>query len=282
METQLQEIREQQKAAWNKFSPGWKKWDSEILDFMRPFANEIIDLIKPEGSQVILDVAAGTGEPGLSIAAMLSKGKVIITDLADDMLNIARENADKKGIKNVEFRACDVSELPFDDNTFDAISCRMGFMFFPDMLLAAKEMHRVLKPGGKIAIAVWSLPEKNFWVTAVGGTINRNMELPPPPAGAPGMFRCAQSGLMMDIFNEAGFKHISEKEVIGKLNCGTPEVYWSMMTEIAAPFVAALSNADDTTKEKIKHEVFGLVNEKFPNGNVIIDGSALIVYGEKL
>jgi len=281
MEPKLQEIREQQKAAWNKFSPGWKKWDFEILDFMRPFADEIIALINPKGSEVILDVAAGTGEPGLSIASMLSGGKVIITDLAYDMLTIARENAIKKEIPNVEFHACDVSELPFADNTFDAISCRMGFMFFPDMLLAAQEMFRVLKPGGKIAIAVWSVPEKNFWVTAIGGTINRNMELPPPAPEAPGMFRCSRPGFMMDIFSQAGFKHISEKEVIGKLNCRAAEVYWNMMTEIAAPFVAALSYANDAMKEKIKHAVFTLINERYPEGNVIIDGDALIIYGEK-
>ena len=281
MEPKLQEIREQQKAAWNKFSPGWKKWDFEILDFMQPFADEIITLINPKGSEVILDVAAGTGEPGLSIASMLSGGKVIITDLAYDMLTIARENAIKKEIQNVEFHTCDVSELPFPDNTFDAISCRMGFMFFPDMLLAAKEMFRVLKPGGKIAIAVWSVPEKNFWVTAIGGTINKNMQLPPPALEAPGMFRCSRPGFMMDIFSQASFKHISEKEVIGKLNYGTAEIYWNMMTEIAAPFVAALSNADDAMKEKIKHEVYSLINERFPEGNVIIDGDALIIYGEK-
>jgi ubiquinone/menaquinone biosynthesis C-methylase UbiE len=281
MEPQLQEIREQQKASWNKFSPGWKKWDHEILDFMRPFADEIIRSINPKGSDVILDVAAGTGEPGLSIAAMLSDGKVVITDLADDMLTIARENAFRKGITNVEFKACDVTELPFYDNTFDAISCRMGFMFFPDMLLAAKEMYRVLKPGGKIATAVWSGPEKNFWVTAVGGTINRNMQLTPPPPEAPGMFRCSKSGLITDIFQQAGFKNTTETELTGKLNCGTADVYWNLITEIAAPFVSALSNADDAMREKIRQEVFTLVNEKFPQGNVIIDGNALVIAGEK-
>ncbi|WP_163409045.1 class I SAM-dependent methyltransferase [Flavobacterium ajazii] len=281
MEAQLQEIREQQKASWNKFSPGWKKWDHEILDFMRPFADEIINSINPRGSDVILDVAAGTGEPGLSIAAMLSDGKVVITDLADDMLTIARENAFKKGITNVEFQACDVTELPFYDNTFDAVSCRMGFMFFPDMLLVTKEMFRVLKPGGRIAIAVWSGSEKNFWVTAIGGTINRNMQLVPPSPEAPGMFRCSKSGLMTDIFEQAGFKDVAEKELTGRLNCGTAEVYWDMMTEIAAPFVAALSNADEVMREKIKQEVFILINQKFPNENVIIDGNALVIAARK-
>lgn len=281
MEQQIWEMSEKQKASWNQFSPGWKKWDTDILDFMKPIADEMIDLLKPKGSEIILEIAGGTGEPGLTIATMLNGGKVIITDLANNMLDVAREKVSKSGITNVEFRECDVSELPFADNTFDAVSCRMGFMFFPDMLLAAKEIHRVLKPGGRFATAVWSSPEKNFWVTAVGGTINKNMQLSPPPPGAPGMFRCANSGLMMNILKEAGFKNTLERELTCKLKCGTAADFWTMMTEIAVPFVAALNNADNAMKEKIKEEVYELVNEKYPAGNIIMDGSSIVIYGEK-
>lgn len=60
---------------------------------MKPAADGIVNLLKPAGSQLILDIAAGTGELGFSIASMLIEGKVIITDLSDEMLNIARENA---------------------------------------------------------------------------------------------------------------------------------------------------------------------------------------------
>ena len=100
------------------------------MDFLKPFGDEIIQQLNLKGTDVVLDVAAGTGEPGLTIASKLKKGKVVITDLADDMLVIANENATKAGINNVEFKVCDVCELPFADNTFDAISCRIGFMFF--------------------------------------------------------------------------------------------------------------------------------------------------------
>ena len=281
MEAQLEEIREQQKASWNKFSPGWKKWDDLMMDFLKPPGDAIIRLIQPKGNDVVLDIAAGTGEPGLTIATMLSGGKVIITDLADDMLVIAKENAAARGIHNIETLACDVCELPFPDNTFDAISCRFGFMFFPDMQLAANEMARVLKPGGRIATSVWCGPEKNFWITAIGGTINRNMQLPAPPPEAPGMFRCAKSRLIENVFKQAGLHHTSEEEVSGKLKASTVDTYWTMMTELAAPFVAALSKADDTMRAKIKEEVFALVNEKYPDGNIIIDASSMIIYGEK-
>lgn len=281
MEQYLVEIREQQKASWNKFSPGWKKWDDLTMSFLKPMGDEIIRLLNPKDADVVLDIAAGTGEPGLTIATMLKDGKVIISDLSEEMLEIARENATKRGIKNIETRACDVCELPFSDNTFDIISCRFGFMFFPDMHLAAKEMVRVLKPEGRIATSVWSVPDKNFWLTAIGGTINRNMQLPQPPPEAPGMFRCAKSGLIQDLFQQVGLKNTSEKEVTGKLKSGTTDVYWNMMTEVAAPFVAALSKADDAMKEKIKQEVYQVVNQKYPDGNIIIDASALVIYGEK-
>jgi len=113
------------------------------------------------------------------------------------------------------------------------------------------------------------------------GTINKNMELPALPPGAPGMFRCAKDGLIADLFSQAGLKNITQKEITGKLNCQTTDIYWNMMTEIAAPIVAALSKADEATKEKIKREVYHAVDQRYPEGDVVIDSSALVIYGEK-
>jgi len=281
MNQQLEEIRDQQKQSWNKFSPGWKKWDHLMMDFLNPMGEAIINFIKPSGNEIILDIASGTGEPGLSIASMLQGGKVVLTDVAEDMLIIAREHAETRGISNIETVVCDVCELPFADNSFDAISCRFGFMFFPDMQLAASEIARVLKPGGIVSTSVWNIPEKNFWVTAIMGTINRNMELPQTPSGAPGMFRCCKPGLMKEIFENAGFKNIIEAEVLTNLNAGTIDTYWTMMTEVGAPIVAALSKADESMRQKIKKEVYQLVNEKYPDGNISISGSAVILSAEK-
>jgi ubiquinone/menaquinone biosynthesis C-methylase UbiE len=281
MEAQLVQIREQQKEVWNRFSPGWKKWDDLTMNFLKPMGDEIIHLIKPKGVDMVLDVASGTGEPGLTIATKLRGGIVIATDLAEGMLEVARENAVRRGIKNFDIVAADVSELPFPDNSFDSISCRFGFMFFPDMLLATKEMVRVLKPGGRIATSVWNVPEKNFWATAVLSIINKNMQLIPPPPGAPGLFRCAERGLIAGLFRQSGLKNISEREVSGKLKIGTAEAYWNFMTEVVAPVVAALSKADETMKDKIKEEVFESVSQKYPNGKVAIDSNALVIYGEK-
>ncbi len=277
MNTQQEEIREQQKQSWNKFSQGWKKWDNINMNFLFPVGESIIASIKPSGKDIVLDIASGTGEPGLTIAAMLNGGKVVLTDLSADMLAIAKENAASRAVSNIELKACDVCELPFPDDSFDAVSCRFGFMFFPDMQLAANEMARVLKPGGRVATSVWNIPEKNFWVTATMGTINKNMDLPKPPAGAPGMFRCCEPGLMRSIFEKAGFKNIQEAEVPTKLNAGDLETYWNMMTEVGAPIVAALSKADDAMRNKIKKEVFALIEQRYSVENISIDANAIVI-----
>lgn len=281
MELQLQQTREQQTASWNKFFPGWKKREEPFMEFLKPMGNEIIRLIHSKKNQIVLDVASGTGELGLTIASMLNNGKVVMIDLAADMLGIAREKAIQRGIENYETFVCDVSKLPFADNTFDAISCRFGFMFFPDMVLAAKEMVRVLKPGGKIATSVWNVPEKNSWITATVDTIGTSIQVPAPEPDAPGMFRCAEDGLMADLFLHAGLKNIVVKEVTGKMNCETPAVYWDVMTEVAAPVVALLSATDRITKGKMENKVNRILIRKYPGGKIRIESSALVIAGEK-
>lgn len=281
MEAQLIQIRDQQKEVWNRFSPGWKKWDDLTMDFLKPMGDAIVQLLKPGDTDFVLDVASGTGEPGLTIASMLSGGKVIAIDLAEGMLDVAREKAKGRGIKNYETLTCDVTNLPFMDNSFDAISCRFGFMFFPDMLLATKEMVRVLKPGGRIAVTVWNEPEKNFWATSVLGIVNKNMKIAPPPQGTPGLFRCAKSGMIPDLFKQAGLRNIGETEVTGKLSPGNRKIYWNFMTEVVAPVVAALSSADCEMKVNIRSEVYNSIKQKFPDGALAIDSSAFVIYGEK-
>jgi ubiquinone/menaquinone biosynthesis C-methylase UbiE len=281
MEAQFELIREQQRQTWNKFSAGWKKWDAVTMDFLQPMGDEMVRILNLKDNDQVLDIATGTGEPGLTIAGKVKAGKVVLTDLSEDMLQIARENAAKRQIPNIETSVCDVCSLPFKDYTFDAISCRFGFMFFPDLLTASKEMLRVLKPGGKLATAVWNGPEKNFWLTAIMAVINRNIELPPPLPNTPSMFRCAQDGMMTELLVDAGFKNIAVEVLPGKIQAQTIDLYWQMMNEIVPPIAAALANADDALKQKIKKEVYQVLIERYPNGNIESDSSALIIYAEK-
>ena len=281
METQLIEIREQQKETWNRFSPGWKKWDAFTMHFLKPMGDAIIAALNISGDDQVLDIACGTGEPGLTIAGMASRGKVTGTDVAEKMLALARENAATRNITNYETVVSDVCELPFADNSFDKISCRMGFMFFPDVQLASDEMHRVLKPGGKMATAVWSGGDKNTWITLIMGVINKNMQLPPPAAGAPGMFRCAAPGYISNLMVKSGFADIQEQPVYGKVSYADFDELWHMMNEVAAPVVGALSKADDAMRTKIKEEVKEQSQQYKSENGLELDFGAYVTSGVK-
>ncbi len=276
MDSKTSEISAAQKASWDKFSPGWKKWDKRTMGFLAAHGVAIIEHLAPQGTQVVLDIAGGTGEPGLSIAAKLSGGKVVLTDLSDGMLEVAIEKAAAAGTKNVEFKQADVTALPFEDNSFDAVSCRLGYMFFPDMLQATREISRVLKPGGKIATTVWGAPDKNYWVTCMVQNIAKHIEMPAPPPGAPGMFRCAKPGLISDLFKEVGLEGVSEREIPSTVEMSGPTEYWDMMTEVAAPFVAALGGADADTVNKVKADVIAAMTERHPDGKIPASGIAIM------
>lgn len=278
MDSKLVEIREQQRQTWNKFSAGWKNRDEFNMDFLKPIGDKIISSLRLKDTNAVLDIATGTGEPGLTIASIVNKGTVVGTDLAEDMLTIASENAGKKGLRNYTTQVCDVCELPFADNSFDSISCRFGFMFFPDMLMAAREMVRVLKPGGRLATSVWAGAEKNSWLTATMSVMKANIEMPVPPPGSPGIFRCAQPGLVAGLFNEAGLNNVSEENLDGIIDYGSNEFYWANMTEIAAPVMVAMAKADVQLKEKIRNEVFAGIHNNYPGarfsyGTIIISGT---------
>ncbi len=281
MDAQIEQIRDQQKETWNRFSPGWQRWDDFNIGFLQPIGQEILNRLELKGTENLLDVVTGTGEPGLSLARVLKNGSVIGTDLAEGMLGIAEANASKQGLTNFKTCLSDVSELPFDNAVFDAISCRMGFMFFPDMVLAAKEMVRVLKPGGKIAVSVWGLPEKNSWITAMMHIIQQNMKLPADEAGSPGMFRCAEPGYIRRVFESASLANMFEQEINGRVDYGLPGYYWRSMTELAAPVAAALHSANQQQQVKIKKEVYAILgNGHFPE-RTVLDYSAIVIWGKK-
>ena len=125
----------------------------------------MIDRLEIAQQQQHLDIAAGTGEPGLSVATCAPKGHVVLTDLSVEMLDIAARRAIAQGILNFETRVCSADNLPFDDATFDSVSVRFGYMFFPAVAAATAEFVRVLKPGGRVCASVWVKPESNPWTT---------------------------------------------------------------------------------------------------------------------
>ncbi|CAN7490161.1 class I SAM-dependent methyltransferase [Pararhizobium sp. LjRoot238] len=281
MSGNLDEIREQQRDTWDRFSAGWKKWDALVLGWLAPFGDAMLRHANLRKNSHVLDVAAGTGEPGLTAAEMVPHGKVTVIDLSERMLAVAAENAARRGLSNLETKVCDAGALPFPDARFDALLCRFGFMFFPDIATAAREFARVAKPGAKICAAVWNGPDKNPWATTIMSTIARHVEMPAPLPGSPGLFRCAPSGLMRTAFEEAGLQDIVEEEVSSIMTHETPERYWDFMTDIAAPVVAGLAKADTATRALVRDEVLALARQSMQDGHVQLRSTANIITGTR-
>lgn len=281
MRSELNAIKEQQRETWDRFSAGWKKWDDLVMEWIRPVGEELLRCADLREDSNVLDVAAGTGEPGLTAATRVPKGRVVVTDLAERMLAVAAENAARRGISNLVTKQCDAGELPFEDGSFDAVTCRFGFMFFPDVALAAKEMARVAKPGARVCTSVWGSPDKNSWATTIMSTISQHVDMPPPPPGAPGLFRCAAPGFMSGAFRDAGLNNVAETEVAGTLTFESADQYWDFMNDIAAPVVAGLAKADDAARDSIRSTVLELAQKSAKDGRPQFAWSATAISGQR-
>jgi ubiquinone/menaquinone biosynthesis C-methylase UbiE len=279
MKTELLQIRDEQKYIWDKYSPGWKKWESWLQNYMKPVNDEIVNSLDLKTSDRVLDVAAGTGEPGLTIASKVSQGNVVGSDLSPAMLKYAMENARQLGLNNYRVVEADACELPFEDNSFDKISCRFGFMFFPDMLQGAQEMYRVLKPGGKMVASVWGSIDDNPWAKASMGTVFRNLQLPPPPKDAPGPFRCDDPEMMMTLLRHAGFKNVIYKVIKAKSFAESTEKLWQYISDIAGPITELIEQAEEEVKQKINKEIVEELNKAFiKEGNHVTSHYQAILY----
>lgn len=257
MKSKLDEIREQQRKLWERFSPGWGKWGQVTLPMLSAIGDRMLAAIGLRENSVHLDIAAGTGEPGLTIARSADNGRVVMVDFSHGMLYFARKRAALLGLDNVEFEECSADNLPFEDDSFDSVTCRMGLMFFPDVAAAVGEMHRVLTPGGKIAVSVWAGPEKNIWASMPMAAIAKEVKVDAPGPDAPGLFRFATAGELEELFREAGFRNVREEDVYGEMVSKSAEEYWEHMTEVAAPIVSGLSQAAQDAKKRISEEVIG-------------------------
>jgi ubiquinone/menaquinone biosynthesis C-methylase UbiE len=276
-----EQTRDQQRETWERFSDGWAKWDDLVLRMLEPAGDEMIRTLALRDDGRHLEVAAGTGEPGLSIAALVPRGHVVLTDLSAGMLDVAGANARARGLRNVEVRACGVDDLPFADASFDTISCRFGFMFFPDIPRSVERLARLLRPGGRIAAAVWAEPAGNPWATLPMAAIAAEVVLPEPRPDAPSLFRCSAPGAIGRMFRAVGLHDVTETDVHSTLDPDTARDYWDFITEVTAPVVAGLGLADHAARARIRTKVLEQVRSFEVEGKPSIPIHARCIVGTK-
>ena len=275
------QIRESQRAAWTQLSSGWRKWELAIMQQLGPVAELMIEQMGGGDGTRHLDIASGTGEPGLTFARRWPGSTVVLTDLVPEMLDIATQRAQVDGLTNIEAVVCSADALPFDDDAFDTISVRFGCMFFPDPARATAELRRVLSPGGRLCVAVWTRPDENPWITVIMDAISAEVPTPPPAPDAPGIFRFAEPGSVGALFQQAGLGDISEWDVGVELVAPSPEQYWQMMGEHVSPAAVALAGMDEAARQRVRARTIDGLQAFDGDGAVRVPGVARCIVGTK-
>lgn len=191
---------------WQRAAAGWSAHADAIRDFGMPVSVSMIDQLGLQAGQRVLELAAGPGDTGFMAAELISPGGTLISsDAVESMLDVARERAQRLAVSNVEFKQLDLQWIDLDTASVDAVLCRWGLMFVSDTASALHEIRRVLRPGGRAALAAWDAPEHNPWATIPTRALVELGHVQPPDPSAPGMFVLADAERLRELLEGAGF-----------------------------------------------------------------------------
>lgn len=200
---------------WENRSKAWKSNSDWIGEATLPVTDWLVEAVAQETGGHVLELAAGTGDPGIALAERLGdQGKFTITDRADEMLDGVRERVQDAGLENVELLQTTMEDIGLPDASVQSIVCRFGFMLSTDIPKALAEAHRVLAPGGRLALAVWSSASLNPLFTVPSGVLKR-MDLAgeAPPPKAPGPLRLSDRAELREVLDDAGFASVQMDDV---------------------------------------------------------------------
>jgi ubiquinone/menaquinone biosynthesis C-methylase UbiE len=193
-----------QREQWNKDGAAWRRWNPTLDRWYGEATRQMLDLARIQPGQRVLDIAAGAGEPAVSAAERVGPGGyVLATDISEGIVELALQVARERGLNQVETRAMDGEKLDLPDASFDAALCRLGLMYMPHPETALREWRRTLRAGGRVAVVVFSTPDRNSWGAMPASIIRRRAQLPPPVPGQPGPFRTTSAAEYVRVAREA-------------------------------------------------------------------------------
>ncbi len=251
------ELKERERNNWTSAAEGWCRRDELLQKGAAPVTERMLELSGISSGSRLLDIASGTGEPAISAAKIVGEsGKVIGTDLVDEMLAVAREKAAKADLGNIEFHCIDAETLDFTAGSFDAVTIRWGLMFMPEPQTCLAAAHKALKQNGRISLACWAAPEKNPFVGLLMKTLSKYMDIPVPPPGTPGIFAFADPERLQDILASAGFRNIVLEEIaIDVIEVDDGRAYWEAISDLAAPVMALVRQLEESARSDYIDEV---------------------------
>ena len=215
MDLEPDEYRARSRERWGGAAAGWERRRAAMQASAAVVSSWLVDHVDPQPGQTILELAAGPGDTGLMAAELVTPaGKLISTDASEEMVEVARRRAEELGLTNVEFKVMDGEWIDLRTATVDGVLCRWGYMLMLDPEASLRETRRVLKPGGRVALAAWAAPELNPQMTLAPSTLVELGLTEPPPADEPGPFAFAREGRIEELLDVAGFERVTTKQKV--------------------------------------------------------------------
>jgi ubiquinone/menaquinone biosynthesis C-methylase UbiE len=257
-----------------------ERWKAKSAAMGRAVTEALVKYAKPQPGMCALDLATGTGEPGISIASRVGpKGHVTAVDLSSELLQLAQQRAQARGLTNFTTHQADAHSLPFPDDKFDIATCRFGVMFFGDVERALAELHRVLKPGARACFIAWGPYEQPYWSSTMAVVQRRLGE---PIAGPEDMFRFAKPGSLTAALQSAGFSSVDEElKHLPWTWPGPIDEVWEYAQSVSTPFRALLERVPVEQRDIINREVHAQIAKYVQGDNVEFGVQVVMASGSK-
>jgi SAM-dependent methyltransferase len=254
-------VRAAQLEGWERAAPGWAARRERQRAFGMPVSEWMIDAVSPQPGQRLLELAAGVGDTGLMAAErLLPDGTLVSSDAAEGMLAAARARAAELGVDNVEFTRLELEWIDLPTASVDAVLCRWGLMFALDPGAAMTETRRVLRPGGRLALAAWDGPEHNPWATIPTRALVELGHLAPPAPSGPepaslGMFTLAAPGRLADLLAGAGFTEVVVDAVDFEAGYESLDAYFEETRDLSRTFGEIVARLGDAERGALRTRV---------------------------
>ena len=277
MRSKAEAYKRAEQQSWNSFS---RRYTKIALPEFRPYGDRLVRMAELRRGMWVLDVATGPGEPALTAARRVGpRGLVLGIDFSGAMLRTAVSRARQLGLRNVQFRQMDAERLRLPDMMFDQVFCRFGLMLMPDAERALTEIHRVLVPRGRVAIAVWSTQTKVNTLGIVREVLVQHHAFT-PPSGAPDFFRFGKAGAIERVLRTAGFREIRSERMTIEWVFADPEEFWKSMKQ-GPSLKRALAQLSPVRRRAIKEDVVRRL-ERFKRRSALrIPNEAVLAVGRK-
>jgi SAM-dependent methyltransferase len=255
-----EQVRRHLRGMWAAVAGAWGEHAAYADERGAAVTEVLLDRAALHPGDRVLELACGPGGGGLAAAArVMPGGEVVLSDVAEEMTAIAAERAAARGITNVRARVLDLEDIDQPDAAYDVVLCREGLMFALDPARAVREIRRVLRPGGRVAVAVWGERARNPWLAVVFDAVSEQIGAPVPPPGIPGPFALDDTNHLRALFDDAGLVDVAITEHTTPLRAGSFDEWWNRTSSLAGPLasiIAALPNeATDELRLRLERAV---------------------------